>query len=205
LLVSRHPLLATAIETSSLQRTNAPSKDPTIADLYHRLGFEQAGPVLALPLVDENTPLGIILAGNPISQTGWTLRSEQIFQAVGAAMTTAWVTASRLGATRASAESQEALSEARRLAQRASELEAELEHQRQRTEELDTKLRLREQERAIEGMSTTEADFWQTEAHKLAEARAAMEAELAEWKERPNISLTRGRSCCSSWHKHRPN
>jgi hypothetical protein len=152
--------------------------------LYSRLGFEQPGPLLALPLMDDGTWLGIILAGNPISQQGWTLRSRQIFQAAGAAITRAMLNASRRDAVDHSAESQESLDEARRLAQRTAELEAELAQQQQRAEELATKLHLRERESAPESLAATEVAVWQEEIQNLTNTRTAMEAELAEWKEK---------------------
>ena len=182
LLISRHPLLVTAIKTGNLQRADAPGRDPTIVDLYRRLGFGQPGPMLALPLVDQGTRLGIILAGNPTSQQDWTMRGEQIFQAAGAAITRAMVNASRRKALDPSAESQKALNEAQRLAQRTTELEAKLAQQQQRAEELATKLRLREQKDATEGSTAAEAALWQEEMQNLADARAAVEAELAEWR-----------------------
>jgi PAS domain S-box-containing protein len=184
LLLSRHPLLVTAIKTGSLQRAREPSKDPTIIDLYRRLGFEQAGPLLALPLVNEGAWLGIILTGNPTSQQSWTARSRQIFQAAGSAITRAMVNAARREVAAPSVDSQQALSEARRLAQRTMELEAALAQQRQRAEELATKLRLREQKSAAESDLATEAALWQEEMQSLTDARTAAEVELAEWKEK---------------------
>jgi len=184
LLVSRHPLLATAIQTGRLQHSATPHKDPSVAALYRRLGFDRPGPLLVQPLVDEGALLGVILAGNPVSQQHWTVRDEQILQALGAAVTASLTSAFRREASDRSAELQKALSEARRLARRAAELEAELEHQSQRTEELATKLRLREQSAATQGWAIAESTIWQEEIHKLTEARAALETELAEWKER---------------------
>jgi signal transduction histidine kinase/GAF domain-containing protein len=188
LLISRHPLLATAIKTGHLQHSAAPLKDPTVATLYYHLGFERPGPLLAQSLVDAGALLGVIIAGNPVSQRSWTMRDEQILQAVSAAITISLANAARRETTDRSAKSRKALREARHLAQRAAELEAELGHQRQRAEELATKLRLREQEAATESQSTDEAAIWHEEMHKLAEAslqnQAALEAELAEWKER---------------------
>jgi signal transduction histidine kinase/GAF domain-containing protein len=184
LLASRHPLLATAIQTGRPQRSITPRKDPTISALYHHLGFERPGPLLVQPLVDEGTLLGIMLVGNPISQQRWTARDERVCQAMGAAITASLANASRRKTADRSAELRKALSESRRLTQRAAELEAALEHQRQRAEELATKLRLREQEPAAQDQATAEAAIWQEEIHKLAEARAELEAELAEWKEK---------------------
>lgn len=184
LLISRHPLLVTAIKTGNLQRASAPGKDPTIVDLYHRLGFERPGPLLALPLVDKGTWLGIILAGNHASRRGWTMRSEQIFQAAGAAITGAMVHTSRRETTDRSVESQKALDEAHRLSQRVAELEAELVQKQQRAEELATRLRLREQASVAEGPAAAEAALWQEEMQNLVEARAAVDTELAEWREK---------------------
>ncbi len=188
LLVSRHPLLATAIKTGHLQRSVAPFRDPTVVALYRHLGFERPGPLLAQPLVDTGALLGVVIAGNPISRQDWTMRDEQVLQAVGAAITVPLAGAGRRESADRGAESQKALREARRLAQRAAELEAELERQRQRAEELATKLRLREQEAATGGQEADEAAVWHEEMRKLAETslqnQTALEAKLTEWKER---------------------
>jgi len=184
LLVSRHPLLATAIQTGRLQCSATPLKAPSIAALYRRLGSDRPGPLLVQPLVDEGALLGIMLAGNPISQQRWTVRDEQVLQAVGAAITASLASVSRREAAGRSAELQKALSEAHRLAQRAAELKAELNQQRQRAEELATRLRLREQRAATQSQAVAESVIWQEEMHKLAEAHTALEAELTEWKEK---------------------
>ncbi len=183
LLISRHPLLVTAIKTGTLRGANTPEKDATVVDLYSRLGFEQPGPLLAMPLMDDGTWLGIILAGNPVSGQGWTLRNRQIFQAAGAAITRAMVNAARRESAADSAESQKS-QEAQRLAQRTAELEAELAQQQQRAEELATKLQLREQESAPEDLDAAQVAVWQEEIQNLTDARTAMETELAEWKEK---------------------
>jgi signal transduction histidine kinase/GAF domain-containing protein len=184
LLVSRHPLLATALQTGRVQRARAPRTDPSIAALYHRLGFERPGPLLVQPLSDGGSLLGVMLTGNPVSQRRWGVRDERISQAVGAAVTISLGNAARRKAADRAAELQKAFSEARRLARRAAELEAELEHQRQRAGELDTKLRLREQEAATQSQAMAEAAIWQEEMRELAQARAALEVELADWKEK---------------------
>jgi len=184
LLASGYPLLATALQTGRPQSAYAPRKDPTIAALYRSLGFERPGPLLMQPLTDEGVLLGVMLVGNPVSQQRWTVRDEQVVQAMGAAITASLASARRREATDRSAELQKALSEAHLLAQRAAELETELEHQRQRAEELATKLRLREQEAATQSQPTAEVAIWQEEVRELAEARAALEAKLAEQREK---------------------
>jgi signal transduction histidine kinase len=185
LLLSRHPLLATAIKTGSMQFANAPIKDPTIISLYHRLGFERPGPLLALPLISEDALLGVILTGNSVSQQNWTMRGKQIFQAMGAALTTALVNSSRLRDSERSGELQQAIGKARQLAHQVSELETEIKRQRQRAEELATKLRLREQqENAAESESADEIVFLKEEIRQLLSARITAEAELAKWKEK---------------------
>ncbi|MGD1995112.1 MAG: GAF domain-containing protein, partial [Anaerolineae bacterium] len=125
LLVSRHPLLATALRAGRLQGAHAPRKDPGTASLYRRLGFERGGPLLVQPLTHAGTLLGVMLAGNPISQRRWRARDERVFQAVGATIAASLANASRRDAADRSAELREALSEARRLARREGELEAE--------------------------------------------------------------------------------
>ena len=185
LLLSRHPLLATAIKTGKMQIANAPIKDPTIISLYHRLGFEQPGPLLALPLISEDALLGVILTGNFVSQQNWTMRGKQIFQAMGAALTTALVNSSRLQDTERSSELQKAISRARQLTHQVSELETELKRQHQRAEELATTLRLREQqENAAESQSADDIVFLKEEMRQLVDARTTTESELAKWKEK---------------------
>jgi len=184
LLVSRHPLLGTALQNGHLQHARAPHKDPSIAALYHRLGFERPGPLLIQPLVDRGTLVGVGLAGNPISQEPWTAHDEQVFQALGGSIVVSLADAARRRIADRSSELRKALGETRRLAQRVAELETELERQHQRAEELATRLRLREQEVAAQSQSVAEAGIWQQEIHDLVAARAALEGDLAEWKER---------------------
>ncbi len=184
LRASSHPLLSTALQTNRLQRAHEPRKAPAVSALYRSLGFEGAGPLLIQPLGDGKAMLGVMLVGNPVSQRRWTVRDEQIVQAVGAALVASLVSARRQETPDRSAEVEEALSEARHLAQRTAELETELEHRRQRVEELATRLRLREQEATAQGLAVAEADVWREEIGELAEARAALAVELAEWKAR---------------------
>ena len=185
LLISKHPLLAAALRTGNVQRVGMPISDPAVSTLYRRLGFERPGPLLALPLTSNGVVLGIILAGNLISKRNWTARGQHVFQAVGAALATALTRAPGLEVTDDGAELWEARDKAHRLTQRASELEAKLEQQRQRAEELATTMRLREQkESSLESQVADEATFWQKEIRDLIDARAAMETELAEWKEK---------------------
>ncbi len=181
LRLASYPALATALQTSELQRARPVRQDPSIAALYNKLGFERPGPLLLQPLTDGETALGLILLGNHVSQQPWTRQDEQITQAVGAAITASLISARRRAAFDRSAELQKALGEARRLAQRASELEEELARQRQYAGELATRLRLQEH-KAVQDQSEAEAAIWQAEIHELAEARAALESELTEWK-----------------------
>jgi GAF domain-containing protein len=184
LLISRHPVLATAVQTGQLQRSLNPRQVPTVAALYRNLGFEQPGPILIQPMVDEGSLVGILLAGNPISQQHWTTREEEILQALGSTIATSLSSASRRRIPGRSAELQRALSDAHRLTQRAAKLEAELEHQRQRAEELATRLHLREQETASQNQDRDELDIWQAEMQRLVQARTLLETEATEWKGR---------------------
>ncbi len=184
LLISRYPLLSAAVQTGRLQRSTTPLRDSALVKLYRELGFEQPGPLLVQPLVDDGVRLGVMLAGNPNTQREWTVGDEQVFQAVGAIIAASLVASSRRETADRSDDLQEALAQAERLARRAAGLEAELKRQRQRTEELSTKLRLREQDALAQDQAPAEAALWQEEIHNLAEARSALETELAEWKER---------------------
>jgi signal transduction histidine kinase len=188
LMVSDHPLLATTVQTGRPQHAYTPRKISISAALYRSLGFEQSGPLLIQPLADGETLLGAMLIGNLTSQQQWTARDERIVQAMGAAITTSLINARRRAQPREhppedySAELQETRDEAHRLAQRTGELEAELGQQRQRAEELATRLRLREQTATEADQEAADAALWQEEMSKLTQARAALQAELAEWK-----------------------
>jgi len=184
LLIPRHPLLATAVQTGQPQRSLDPRQVPTAAALYRNLGFEQPGPVLIQPLVDEGSLVGVLFAGNPISQQHWATPDEEILQALGAGIATSLSSTARRRTPDRSAELQKALSDAHRLTQRAAKLEADLEHQRQLAEELATRLRLREQETASQDQDRDEFEIWQAEVQRLVQARTALETEAAEWKER---------------------
>ncbi len=180
--ISAHPLLATVLQTGRLERAYARRKDQALASLYHSLGFDRVGPLLALPLVDRGALLGVMLVGNPFSQQRWTERSEQVFQAIGASVAAALASARRRESPEQSAALRKALEEVRRLAQLTTELQGEVERQRQRAEELDTKLRLREQAAAAQSQTVAETAIWEQELRELTEMRAALEAELAEWR-----------------------
>jgi signal transduction histidine kinase/GAF domain-containing protein len=184
LLVSEQPLLATVFQTGRLERAYATRKDPNTSALYRSLGFEQSGPLLVQPLIEEESLLGIILIGNPVSRRLWTTRDEQVFQAVGAAIAASLSNVNRRGSADHDAERQRILGEALQVARRAADLQERLNHERQRADELATKLRLQEQESAVQGQAGAEAVIWEEEIRELAEARATLEAEVAEWKEK---------------------
>jgi len=181
--VTAHPLLATVLQTGRLERAYTRRKDQTLVSLYRSLGFDQAGPLLALPLVDNGALLGVMLVGNPFSQQRWTERSEQVFQAIGASVAAALASARRRESPEQSTALRKALEEVRRLAQLTTELQGEVERQRQRAEELDTKLRLREQA-AAQSQTVAETVIWEQELRELTEMRTALETELAEWREK---------------------
>jgi len=184
LLASDHPLLASVLQTGRLERARGTRRDRAASTIYHSLGFDRSGPLLVQPLVDENKLLGVLLVGNPISRRRWTARGEQTLQAVGGTITASLSRIHRRGAADSGAELQKALGEVRRLAQRETALREELEGQRQRAEELATKLRMQESREGDQDQGAAEATIWQEEMRELADARAALEAELAEWKER---------------------
>ena len=182
--LSRHPLLATAVQTGRLQHAPAQRPDAALAALYRALGFERPGPLLILPLVNGGVLRGVMLVGNPFSQQRWTARDEQLGQAVGTAIAVSLASAPRREASGRSAELQRALGEAHRLTERVTELESVLEQQQTRADELATKLRLREWEATNQSQTMTETAVWQEEMRALTDARAALEAELVEWREK---------------------
>jgi signal transduction histidine kinase len=185
LLASEHPLLASVLQTGRMERAYGRRRESTISALYYDLGFERTGPLILQPLVEGNSLLGVVAAGNPTSHQRFTPREEQILQAVAAAITASLANLRRRGTAGTSGvELQNALAEVQHMTQRAAELESELEQQRQRADELDTRLRLREEGAAAQGQAPAEAAIWEGELRELAEARDTLQAELAEWKEK---------------------
>jgi signal transduction histidine kinase len=184
LLVSNQPLLATVLQTGRLERAYPTRRGGAITALYHGLGFERAGPLLLLPLVDEETLLGVLLIGNPISQQRWKMQDEQLFQALGSVIATSLISARRQDVPGGATERQRILNEALQVARRAAELEGKLEEERQRADELETRLRLQEQDAAVQDQAVGEVAIWEDEIRELADTRAALEAELNEWKEK---------------------
>jgi signal transduction histidine kinase len=181
LLVSKHPLLSTALQSRNLERAVGDREVARVSGLYRRLGFDRPGPLLVQPLTVEKGVLGVILAGNPDTQRQWGAHDEQILQAMAAALASAIAREEERGLAR-SQDVEEAREEAHRMAEHAEELEARLERQRLRTEELSTKLRLREKEVDKHKKAATALTIWQEEVRELSEAREALQAQLSHWQ-----------------------
>ena len=184
LLAPDHPLLASVLQTGRMERAYGRRLESTVSGIYHTLGFQRAGPLILQPLVEGNSLMGVVVAGNPTSRRRFTAREEQILQAVAAAVTASLANLRRRGATGGSEELNETLVKVQRLTQRTTELESELEQQRQRADELDTMLRLQEETAGADGQSAAETAIWEEELRELAEARDALQKDLAEWKEK---------------------
>ncbi len=183
LIVSRHPLLATALQSQHLERATGERQVSRIATLYRRLGFEEPGPTLVQPLIVGEDVLGVILTGNPSSQRAWRPSDEQMLQAVAGALASA-IDGAREREDTVGPSREVMREETRRMAERAKQLEAELDEQRQQTEELATKLRLREKEAAEDSKAATALSFWKGEVRQLAETRDTLQAQLAQWQEK---------------------
>jgi PAS domain S-box-containing protein len=165
-----HDPLASRCETSA-------------AGIYAALGLDRPGPLLIQPLIADGARLGVILVGNPLSRRLWTKRDEQIVQRLGRTVASSLSVAYRRETGEATAELRRALGEAHHLAQRLAGLETQLEEEQRRSEELATRLRLREQERTALDQGAAEVSIWQDEVRDLVEVRTALETELTEWQE----------------------
>jgi hypothetical protein len=182
LLVSRYPLLSTALQSRHLERAVENNQVSRLGGLYRDLGFDASGPLLVQPLTAGDDVLGAVLAGNPISRRAWRAPDGQILQALAAPL------ASAIAGTRErSRVVTYALEDARReieaQAEHVRQLEAELEQQVQRTDELLAELRQRK-----EGMHQLEeaqavAATAQEELAKSAEAHSALRTLLSHWQE----------------------
>ncbi len=181
LLLSKHPSLAAACHSQRLERTSADGKASLTDGLYRRLGFDGWGPLLVQPLVADNEVVGLILVGNPESQRAWNTREEQGLQVIADVLSSA-IAGDSKGESVSEEQWELARDEAQRMASRVDELEARLERQRRRSEELSTKLRLREKEVAEQKQSPAALAIWQEEIRELAEARDALQVELSQWQ-----------------------
>lgn len=182
LIVSKHPILATAFQSRHLERAIGERKTSRVAGLYRRLGFDIAGPLLVQPLTAEEEILGLILVGNPDSRREWSNQEEQILQAVAAVLASA-IAGEQRSEEMSRRDLEEARAKTQRMAERAEQLETELERQRQRTEELSTTLRLREKEVSKDAKASAAA-FWQEEVRNLAETRDALQEQLSQWRQK---------------------
>lgn len=183
LVLSKHALLASAFHGQRLQRASVGGKSSLVSDLYRRLGFDGSGPLLVHPLIAGEEVVGLILVGNPKSQRAWSPRDEQILQAAAHVLACA---IAGDGRPQSISDKQWARvrEEVQRMANRAEDLEARLERQRQRSEELSTKLRLREKEAAEQRQASEALAVWQDAVRELAEARDALQAKLSQWQKR---------------------
>jgi signal transduction histidine kinase len=111
---------------------SSPQADAAATNLFRRLGFDRAGPLLVQPLEDRDTTFGAILVGNPSSQRTWTARDEQILDAVGTGVAAALTLAFRRQGTNRDAELRQALDRERSTAERAAALQSQLDEQSQR-------------------------------------------------------------------------
>jgi len=183
LIVSKHPLLATAFQSRHLERSVGERKISRTAGLYRRLGVDVPGPLLVQPVIGEAEILGVILVGNPVSGREWSNQDEQILQAVAAVLASA-IAGGQQAEEMLHPDLEEARAETQRMAERAEQLEVELERQRQRTEELSTKLRLREKEASKDTKASAALTFWKEEVRELAETRDALQEQLSQWREK---------------------
>jgi signal transduction histidine kinase len=183
-LLSKHPLLAQASRSRRLERTTGDPDDASRVDtLYRRLGFEASGPIMVQPLTANDQVLGLILAGNPKSRRVWDTQDEEMLQATAHVLAST-ITGSKESASVSDEQLARAREEAQRMASRAEDLEARLARQRRRSEELSTKLRLREQEVTEHKEASAALTIWQQEVRELAEARDALQVELSQWQKK---------------------
>ena len=106
------------------------------ANLFRELGFERAGPLLVQLLAHGDTTVGVLLAGNPISQREWTAREQRILDAVGPALATALAPARRRRADDRGGDLRRALGRERDMVKRTAALQSQLAEQRQQLEAL---------------------------------------------------------------------
>ncbi len=183
LFVSKHPLLARVLENRRSEQVAGDRHDSEMTALYHRLGFDSQGPLVAQPLLLEDEAIGVLLVGNPISQRKWRTLDEQSLEAIAATL------ASAIGGGEDAEEIrppelEKAREEARRMAERAEELEDKLRQQRQTTEELAARLRLREEEASKDQERPAGLDVWEDEVRELTVARDALRAQLSHWRQK---------------------
>ncbi|MGD2147089.1 MAG: ATP-binding protein [Anaerolineae bacterium] len=182
LLVSRYPLLSTALQSRHLERAVADTQVSRLGGLYRDLGFDASGPLLVQPLTAGDDVLGAVLAGNPISRRAWRMPDGQVLQALAAPLASAVA-----GSRERRRVVHQALEEARReiesKAEHARQIEAELEQQHRRTEEFLAELRQREERMHQLEEAQAVAATAQEELAKSVEAHSALRTLLSHWQE----------------------
>jgi signal transduction histidine kinase len=70
--LDRHPLIQRVLETRQAIALDKTNTSPEISNLYGLMGSFIVGPTIIAPLIDDRTPLGIVLLGNPDSGRVWS-------------------------------------------------------------------------------------------------------------------------------------
>ncbi|MFP4395728.1 MAG: ATP-binding protein [Anaerolineales bacterium] len=182
LTLDAYPALHQAYKTHQAQVVHKPRQAPWVSKLYERLGFENVGPLSALPMYRNEEWVGMLLLGNPESHRPLQLHAIATHRLVAMLLATSIVRGRSenkrkllLNRLREQESEQQALTE-----QRVLELEAKIEGLEGQLAARDRKVsQLRRQvDEMSRQPSSTEIDVWQMEVKSLAEERQNLQAEI---------------------------
>ncbi len=189
--VSRYPPLQAAYEANRPRIFQPPRAPEWLPDLYRQIGLQGEGPLIAIPMVHDGKPMGLLLLGNPTRRQPWPTHRVEGYRLIAALMATAIARAREQGSDKGTILNRIRVQDVER-----QRLEMELQQSHQQIETLKNRLtalvvelksrdrelqRLRrEVESKSSSLSQTELSFWQNEVKELADEREKLMARVEE-------------------------
>ncbi len=190
LVLEDYPVLAETYAQKRAQVVPVSSRTVWLTALYNKLGIQHTAPLAILPLTNKDEAIGLLLLSNPDGKPRW---SDE-------ALSTSQLVAALLGASLARARKQTQdmsfLSRLRGSDTERQQLELALEQARADVQKFDDRITVLAQEiderdqelvrlnRELaarpQGMTETEASFWQDEVQELVKERETLHEKIQE-------------------------
>ncbi|MBN1954026.1 MAG: GAF domain-containing protein [Anaerolineae bacterium] len=200
-------ILADAARSQEIQQAAAPLPHRETNALLRRLGITRPGPTLAIPLIDREQVVGLLLPlrsrdkapFSPAARADASLIADVIALALALEQYRAQVeqSAEALGATireheaelkQKASELEKDLKQARQesqlFARQATEAERQKNQQQKRADELAELVRIREEQIREASSGAAQMLVYEKELHNMAQVQAALQAQVEQWRER---------------------
>lgn len=200
LKLSHYPGLETAYTDRQVVVANSPSRAAWLPSFYATLGFEDAAPLLILPLLHRRNVLGLLLLGGPHDRRAWTsvdqagtayeglrLVAKMLADAVSEARTRK--DERERGGRLVKVEAPERDAEQQKLTEMIEQAKKQVLALNSRIKVLIQEIKARDEEILSlnnelasrgQGISSVELEVWQGEVRQLAEDRDVLERKLQD-------------------------